>query len=834
MRQKTLLQSSSHQAIWAAAACATLCIAAAPASAQSVSTPPAPSEAVPPQAAPTQVEPSQTTAAQSNGPALQEIVVTAQRRTENLQNVPLSAQVVTGASLATANINDLNNLSQIAPGIHVSEGARSSDLYVRGVGSGENQSFDQSVATFVDDVYFGRSRTTIATFMDVDNVELLKGPQTTYFGNNAIAGAINVVTRQPSQKFDADARVLYGEYGQYAAEVGVGGPVTDTLSVRGAVLLSGQSGYLTNTATGRSDPADNDYAVRLSFKYVPRNDFDATLKVETSKSRDEGASSSYGQAAVCPPPAPFTAAGFCKTEIAEKLPIGVNNDKTAFPSGTGFSLDSTDAALTAHYRVLGQTITSVTGLYGYHFGLQVAANETESNGPALFAVQAPEHYQQFSQEFRIASPSGGRFEYLAGFYYQADELAYSQFLNFAFLTPALPAAFTPLGEGDVYRQREDVYSAFGLLTWNITDALKLTGALRATEDNKGFNYQELFGTTSAEYGGLTPFSGALCTTTTPATGLQASAQKLGLGAACAFTGSRNDKALLPSARIQYQITPTVMSYFSFNRGFLAGGFNGADSTGNINNLAFTPEYVNAYEVGIKSQLLHNRVRINADLFRENYSNLQVASTIASGNSVSSLVNNAAQSTSQGAEGEVEFAATSDFHLSVDVTWLDSHYDTYTNAPLTALQTFCHTATNRGNSTCVADLGGTGDPGASQNLSGRPTNFSPRWSGSVTASYTKVLPGDFRATVDVSPYLTTGYFLAGGEDDPFLHQPGYIRLDAKLTVDSPDRRWGFDIIGKNITDRTILLFGVGQPASLGSFIYGKEMPSNVVAQVRYHW
>src|SRR5580692_2950329 len=156
--------------------------------------------------------------AEASDTQLVEIVVTAQRRSENLQNVPLSAQVISNAQLIEQNYNDLQDLSQIIPSLHVSAGGATSDIYIRGIGSGNSQSFDQSVGTFVDDVYFGRARSSTATFFDVNRIEVLKGPQSTFFGNNAIAGALNISTNKPGDTFDASARALYGMFGQYAIE----------------------------------------------------------------------------------------------------------------------------------------------------------------------------------------------------------------------------------------------------------------------------------------------------------------------------------------------------------------------------------------------------------------------------------------------------------------------------------------------------------------------------------------------------------------------------------------------------------------------------------------
>src|SRR5882724_8230164 len=167
---------------------------------------------------------------------LQEIVVSAQKRSENVQTVPISIQVLSAQTLANQNQNSFEDLSQTLPGVNIAASGWADSLYIRGVGSGVNSTnFDQSVATFDDDIYHGRSKTSGATFLDLDRIEVLKGPQSTFFGNNAIAGALNIVTKKPGDTLDSWARALYGEFGQYAAEGAIGGPITDTFGARLAV-----------------------------------------------------------------------------------------------------------------------------------------------------------------------------------------------------------------------------------------------------------------------------------------------------------------------------------------------------------------------------------------------------------------------------------------------------------------------------------------------------------------------------------------------------------------------------------------------------------------------
>src|SRR5262249_22513809 len=162
---------------------------------------------------------------------LETILVTAQRRSENLQSVPVSVQVVSGAQLREQNQNSFTDLARTLPAIHIATGAKSNTLTMRGIGGDQtgNPGFEQSVSMFADDIYRGRSRMSNATFLDLDRIEILKGPQSTFFGNNAIAGALNIVSKEPGDTFSGYARALAGMFEEYALESAAGGPITDTL-----------------------------------------------------------------------------------------------------------------------------------------------------------------------------------------------------------------------------------------------------------------------------------------------------------------------------------------------------------------------------------------------------------------------------------------------------------------------------------------------------------------------------------------------------------------------------------------------------------------------------
>ena len=332
--------------------------------------------------------------------------------------------MVSGDLLERSNISDLQDLSQSMPAVHISHEGATSDLYIRGIGSGNSQSFDQSVGTFIDDIYHGRARSSTDQLFDIDRLEVLKGPQSTYFGNNAIAGAFNIVTKQPTDTFEGSVRTLYGMFGQFAVESGVSIPLNNQLSVRLAGLVNGGTGWVMNNDTDEREPREYDTAARVTVSYKPMENLDATLKLEASRDRQVG--DLYSQIVNCPPGSPFTTGTFCSTAIKVHVPtfsIGNLGDEEAGAAGGGTFLSNVESVLSVNYHAGEQTLTSVTGYYKYNYRQNLDLDGTPL---AEATVAAPEQFYQFSQEFRIASPVQQAIEYLAGLYFQTDHLDYQQ------------------------------------------------------------------------------------------------------------------------------------------------------------------------------------------------------------------------------------------------------------------------------------------------------------------------------------------------------------------------------------------------------------------------
>jgi len=362
------------------------------------------------------------------------------------------------------------------------------------------------------------------------------------------------------------------------------------------------------------------------------------------------------------------------------------------------------------------------------------------------------------------------------------------------------------------------------LSWNVTDRLKLSGSLRASQVTKDFIGHALYGTGTQTYGGFVLFP-----TTPGSCGFPAGCEALGGalfgGAGTSESLSRSDRAWMPSARVQYQLDRDAMVYFRYDRGFKAGGYNGVQPFTTIpGNTDFGPEHVNAYELGLKSTWFDDRLLLNLDVFRSDYKDLQVLAVIYNPvtNTAFGGVRNAAASKSQGVEFESQWAVTKDFRLGANVTYLDAHYGSYPNAPATTLQNFCGTL-SQAQYSATPQCARFSFPVQTQfrNLSGQPTSYAPKWSGSVTASYSMLLPGAYKFTTGLSPYFTSSY-----NPDPDGLYPAlgsYVRLDAGLTLEKPDRHWALDLIGKNLTNRIIL-----------TTLSTKEQPRNVALQFRYQY
>jgi iron complex outermembrane recepter protein len=736
-----------------------------------------------------------------------EIVVTARRREETLSDVPVSASVIGGQAIAERNIQSLQDLTNTTPAVQLAQGTTSNRQIIRGIGSGDNPSFEQSVGTFVDDIYHGRSRVSASSIFDIDRVEILRGPQTTYFGNNAIAGALSLSTRDPGDDYAANLRAAFTpELGGYVLEAGADLPLSDTLAIRIAGQVNGGDGWIDDRAAGSLPETDN-MAVRATVLWRPSDAFTARFKAQHVEDRQEGGFPVVRSG--CPQPPEFGATtGFCAAAIgAGAAPYAADFERNTSP-GQRQDLDSDDYSLRLDWELGGDiTLTSISGYARYRYEVD---QDLDLTPLPLLALQAPEGLDQLSEELRIASDTGGAFDWMAGIYYQTGDLDVTNSFGYGFLSPAISAApafaplvpYLPFGVDNAFSEESTTEAVFAALTWRPTDRLELNGALRYMIVEKEFARLIRVGTGSFAYNDFVE--------------LPAPVQALGAGLASArnlaVVGTTNlereDDHVSGSLSAEYELSANTMVYARFDHGFKAGGFNGSDLTSPSNLLFFAPETVDAYELGLKTRSSDGRLAFDIALFRSDYSDLQLSGIVpSSSGAFVNRVQNAGGAISQGVEIETRWRITDNFRTSFQLSWLDAHYTSYPNATPTALQTVALQT--------------------SQDLSGERTPFAPEWAANWTLRYEFPLTSALTFTITNQLFYKDDIYL-NPNNDPYVVQDGYVREDLTLALEH-QAGWEISLVGQNLTDETIRTFGAAVPTSLGTYVFMTEPPRRVTLQ-----
>lgn len=706
-----------------------------------------------------------------------EIIVTAQGREESLQSVPISVTVTSGEELAKANLTDLPSLTERTAGVKLASAPAADILTIRGIGSGLNPGFEQAVGTFVDGVYRGRARSMRAALFDIDRVEILKGPQTTFFGNNVIAGAFNITTRKPGDTLEWNASALYGSYGQYAVEGGISLPLGDTLSARISGKAYGMDGYIDIEPAGTEGPRQRDWIGRVSLLWNPSDSFESHLRFDRARQRHTN--DNLAELLNCPSPI-GTPVGLCALYLAQEggsVDDQLDGVTADYPGSTDY--DMSELVWTNTLFMDGFSIISKSAYF--HHELDLFGNlfpvpvERVPGFPAILPYYLPEKYTNYSQEIRLVSDNDSPFSYILGGYYSHGKLHTELWDGFYFAPLGGPAPdYAPtdgVGIHGDFDQRDDVYSVFAAGTYELTEALRLNLGLRYSVVKKTahrFN----------ETGSSGPGVFLTQDNFIPGTAVQ----QAGLNALLAadptdFTDpDRTDKKLMPSVSVQYDAAPGVMLYASYTKGFKAGGF--ADSF--LPN-TFGPENVDAYEVGMKGEFLDRRLTLNLTGFWSDYSDLQESTNLVlSDGTILQSVQNAASARSRGIELSSRLEASPMVTLYTDIAYLDSEFSAFTNGPCTVIQ-------------------GLTIPNCVQDLSGKSRPYAPEWSGSAGMNFTIPVTGDNVITFDPSVHFTSSY-AQQANNDPLFDQPGYAKIDARLGYGSDDGRWEIALIGKNLTDK----------------------------------
>ncbi len=695
--------------------------------------------------------------------ALDVIVVTAQKREQGLSDVPISISAVSGETIESYGQSNLEAVSSSIPNLKITQTAIANRIAIRGIASGDNKGFEQSVAMFVDGVYYGRDQLSRMPLVDLQRIEVLRGPQPTLFGKNAIAGAVNVVSRRPTSDFEGSLSASYEFEHEEARVTGVvSGPISESVGARVVGYYRHMDGYFYNTRQERNEPNVREAFMRGILAFEGNSPLSADLKLEYADFKTKGQ-----------PREAFGPVGTYSAIFAGPLFVETDEDYVRADGGYESRNKIFNAVLNANLELGDHTLTSVTGYLDYDVEETIDVDFT--NLPLLDGTQQSEDYRQISQELRITSPGDAAFNYIAGVYYQNTKLGVTdhvQFNPFFFATP-----FRALGDtanDRIYSQKSDLISVFAQGEISLTDALRVTLGAR-------FNHESKSGSRSLEVN-----RGPLSLAAVPAI-----VDPVVIGTFRALnieahniSGKLSENSFNPMANIQYDISDDLLLYASFARGSKAGGFdvrgNSLPSSTTVRTpgaFEFGDERADNFEVGLKYQT--RDLAINVSAYRTKYTNLQ---TNVFDDVLNFNVKNASGAKTHGVEADMRWAVDDHFTLSGAIAYLDFEF---TDFPL---------------GQCYFQQ--VPDNGTFCSYSGKRNALTPEWSGNLNGDFSHEIGVNMKFGVNLNADFSSSY-IAAANLDPRTRQSGYVKMGARISLGHVDDNWTVALVGRNLTNERIM-------------------------------
>ena len=726
-----------------------------------------------------------------------EVVVTARRVQENLQDVPIPISVVTGAFLADSGSFNVNRLKEVAPTVQFySSNPRNSAVNIRGLGAPfglTNDGIEPGVGFYVDGVFNARPAVATLDFLDVERLEVLRGPQGTLYGKNTTAGAINIVTRRPSFTPEAEAEISYGNFGYLQAKGSITGPITETLAARLSFSGTQRDGLLYNVATNDDLNDLNNLGVRAQLLFNATPNLDFILAADYTRQRPEG----YAQlpAGVAPT---LRAANRRYAQIAADLGYAppsfdpfdrVTDVDTPHTSNQ----DVGGVSLTAEWNVGPGTLTSITAWRYWDWG---PSNDRDFTGLPITTISAnPSEQRQWSQEIRYAGDISPSISFVAGVFafrqtidstgLQEQGAAAARFL----LNPSSAGWDTPgLLEG--YGQTSDISSEhvsaalFGQLEWAITDRLRLLPGIRINYDEKEVEYH------AQVYGGLATVDPALI------------ALQRSILAPQTYAATADDTNVSGQLTLAYAVTDAINAYATYATSFKSVGLNVGgvpnrpDGTPAVEAATVRPEEVSHIEIGLKTRPFPG-VTANFTIYQTTIEDYQAQVVNASVGVLRGYLANAEEVRVRGAEFDGAARISDNFTLYGALAYTDGIYVSFPDAP--------------------APLEGTGGPQA-VDISGARLPGVSEWAGSVGGEYLlggALLgrDGDYFFALDAS-YRSS--FSSSATPSRYLEVDGYALLNGRVGFRGADG-WDIYLWARNLTDENYFEFLSAAPGGSGLFV-----------------
>ncbi|WP_439135134.1 TonB-dependent receptor [Pseudomaricurvus sp.] len=656
---------------------------------------------------------------------LEEVVVTAQRREENLQDVPISVVAISDDFLNQGGVDGTASLPQMVPSVQLVRSGPSGMFFVRGVGNTSGGTGEEGAnAMYVDGVFLPDLKQSILKFNNIERIEVLKGPQGTLFGRNSSGGLINVITREPGDELVVKAKAGISNYQTQTAQLYVAGPVSENLSADIALTSTNQSeGWGENQATGKDVGKGWDWGVRSKWVWTPNDATKISASAEYTKQSDDYTSAfrlapdSVGldpvSGSFLPPSDPYDT----------NTPDQQFNDQR----NIGFNL-------TAEIDLGWSTLTSITA---YRDNKNLSSLDPDTGPSALYHINIDSSTQSLQEEIRLSSNTTDPLSWQTGIFLLRAESELSPQQSEGILLSAV-------GGGNDVNSTMTTWSssAFGEISYALTDATTLTAGIRYTLDKQTLDGEQSF------------FNPAI--------------------PAISVRETEDDEETTYRLALRHDITDQVNVYASYNRGYKSGVF----SMSSITQPRVLPQTIDAYELGMKSQLWDDRLRLNLAAFHYDISDYQVrAATNVGANAV---LLNAAEVEVDGLEVEFEVIPFENLRVFGSATFLNSEFSEFPLAPYA----IPNPASIGGSSTVI------------QSAKGNDTPLAPELAASLGVNYSVPI-GNGSLEMNLLYSYNDGYFY---ESDNRLEQPAFDTVNGSILYQA-NQNWSVELWGRNLMDET---------------------------------
>jgi iron complex outermembrane receptor protein len=741
---------------------------------------------------------------------LEEVVVTATRREERLQDVPIAVSVVTGEAIKEGGFSDLEDVAKFTPNLIVADGFQGQTLFVRGIGTDtRNEAFEQAVAQFSDGVYYGRDNMSLSGLFDLERMEVVRGPQPVFAGQSATAGAINTISRKPGDRLDGSTTLEYGDDGERSFEAAIGGPVTDTFGVRvaGRYYNLPDAGY-TQVVTGTKIGQQEIKALRTTAVWKPTENFDFTFKYEFQDVYQNGTPAEYGRcdldlatsnAGPLGPGLPAT----CALESLYGLADLSNYGREADSGGTvdvWSAVDYVNANLGGHiaspiprglnrveqynhpedrnmdadifvgnfnWQIGQMTLTGISALVKFNKEDWLDPDESPF---ALFTDQRSEDFEQLSQEIRLSSPLDQKVSWMLGAYWQTHESDLAINVHYPLIPgPPVPGmiAYSPGGK---LNENVDWASAFFTGTWHVTSTVRINAGARYQQSRKDGVYEIWEAYLPA---GATSFGPRVRNPAPP------------------LAASVDGDDFLPEVGVQWKPGNNSMFYAKYAEAVKAGGFvMNPPLGGPPNPFTFLPEEASGWEVGFKGTLFSGNLQLNVAYFDTKFDDLQVNSF--NGTTARFEVRNAAAAQTRGVEIDGRFAYGNHFTLGFNAGTNDAVYTSFPNGQCGAIQARDWTAAGR-TGPCVVDI------------SGRKLG-TPEWQVGLSPQVRFPI-GQYSANAGLNMTWIDGTVPPANPGDELNSIEQRYRVDLRLAVMPPSAKWEVALYARDLTDEAAHVGGL---------------------------